>query len=601
MGRIAQNLTKTFLREERKIKGAAKGFTDGLPFDLPTLEELAKNLNDPQHVLYVSAQQFSSAFAESVSGWPEFSEYASVVGQAEEMYLPKGPPMSPLTVSFFTMWAFFDVRFGRDHESIGSCLMDLMRAMNGPDFMVAVLQNLCDSRMGIYEHVGRSGSHVRLRELLSGEEFVCHSTSGYVGKTGELWYVRLAPPVAESFDYHIVLTTPYVLIGQSREDWTAFLNRSLVDAADQRSGLRDLLKHGSDNVNWSEFVMNAYHHHQFDAIFLTGLPDVAGSLPHSPEGEALLEAQASVGGTPFTGNIEERLRCKLTEAQRRMVAELRPEFSSQLKLDEPNQRTVEFTRSELDSILEPARAALPEAIHSRQATLRKLIQVLADAPRQMFIVRTIPRPISRQRSISDTSSRQSRGAKGTQQIYQFRVDLCGSKPPIWRRFQVADCTLEDLHFVLQNAMGWQDSHLYEFEVRGVRYSSPPPLDSDWDDNDDEDAGGVRISELIPTNHRLQLRYLYDFGDSWEHVVKLEKVLMSEPGTQYPLCVKGARACPPEDCGGIYGYYNFVEAISNPNHEEHEDMLDWHGPYNPEAFDASAATKAMRSAQRWGMS
>ncbi|MBC7820683.1 MAG: hypothetical protein IAG10_27680, partial [Planctomycetaceae bacterium] len=206
MGRIAQKLTKTVLREAGKVKRAGKGFTDGLPFDLPTFEELAKELHDPQHVLYVSAQQFSSAVAETFSVEPEFAEYAAIVGKAEGEYIPDGPPISPLTRSFFTMWAFFDVRFGADQESIGSCLLDLLRAMSGPELMVGTLEKLNDSRMGIYEHVGCEGPRVRLRELLSGDEFVCYSASGYQGQTGELWYVRLGPPVAESFDYHIVLT-----------------------------------------------------------------------------------------------------------------------------------------------------------------------------------------------------------------------------------------------------------------------------------------------------------------------------------------------------------------------------------------------------------
>ena len=104
---------------------------------------------------------------------------------------------------------------------------------------------------------------------------------------------------------------------------------------------------------------------------------------------------------------------------------------------------------------------------------------------------------------------------------------------------------------------------------------------------------VRISELLPTNHRLQLRYFYDFGDSREHVVNWSKILSTTLGTRYPLCMAGTRACPPEDCAGIYGYFDFVEAVSDPKHERHDELPDWHGPYNPEAFDPSTATKSMR--------
>jgi hypothetical protein len=226
-----------------------------------------------------------------------------------------------------------------------------------------------------------------LRELLNDDELVCHSTTGYQGRTGDLWYVRLCPPVAESFDYHIVLTTPYVLIGSSREDWTGFLNRSLLDAADKPRGLRDLLKYGSDRVNWCEFVFQAFHHGEYDAIFLTGLPDMAGSLPHSPQRETLdepkrLEPPPSSGDDrPSSGNVEELLRCKLTEAQRKISAELCPDLAPRLKLAEKNERSVELTRREVDRVLEPARAALTAAESFRKRTLKMVVKNLADATR----------------------------------------------------------------------------------------------------------------------------------------------------------------------------------------------------------------------------
>lgn len=613
MGRIAQKLAKTFLREAGQMKRAKEGFTDGLPFDLPTLEELAKELGDPQHVLYVAAQQFASAFAETVSAMPEFSEYAAIVGKAEDEYLPDGPPMSPLTRSFFSLWAFFDVRFGTDRESIGRCLVDVLRAMHCPELMIGTLEKLSESRMGIYEHVGFEGPHVRLRELLGGDELVCHSTTGYRGHTGELWFVRLCPPVAESFDHHIVLTTPYVLLGASREDWTAYLHRSLLDTADIPRGRHDLLKYGSDRVDWCEFVFQAYHHGEYDAIFLTGLPDVAGSLSHSNQREShdapliagptpLAPQSSSADNRPASANVEERLRCKFSEPQRKVIAELCPELAPRLRLAEPNQRSVELTRREFDRVLVLATAALPEAAYFRRQSIYKVVRILTHAtqqpspespPSRRSAGEWVFEPASDQ-AASARSSHKPKRSKTLPLVYQFRVELRGTKPPIWRRIQVEDCSLEALHLAIQGAMGWQLSHLYEFEFRGQRYTFVPPVDDGWDNDDEsEDADSVRISELLPANQRLQLRYLYDFGDSWEHVVKLEKVLSTAPGTRYPQCLAGARACPPEDCGGIYGYFDFVEAISDPKHERHDELLDWHGPYNPEAFDPSAATKSMR--------
>ncbi len=627
MGQIATQLIEEISREAEEaqaMRRTAEEFTKGLPFDLPTVKELAAELSDPQHVLYVSAQQFSSAFAEQMSVAPEFAEYDEIVQKAEDEYLPDGPPKSPLTRSFFTTWAFFDVRFGADRESIGTCLLELLQSMNAPQDMLATFRNLCESRMGIYEHVGSEGSHVRLRELITGDEFVCYSTSGYQGHEGELWYFRRCPPITETLDYHIVMTTPYVLIGSSREDWTAFLNRSLLDVADKHRGLHELLKYGSDRVNWNEFVFQAFHRAQYDAIFLTGIPDVPGSLPHSPVNEAHEDAAVgesfhdshSIARTPATAN-EPTYRMKLTAAQRQITAELSPKLAPKLKLTEPHARVVELTDAERLQLRVKVKLEEATSVGPRKRTLRKLEQTLLSLtaaspttqpmtgqPRkktgrtrgQWVFEGTPDRPGSLTKDAANVSGRKSSPVGKSTTVYQFRIELEGARPLIWRRIQVADCSLEALHLAVQGAMGWCNSHLYEFEVDGVRYSSMPqddffgPTD---DDLDSEDATAVRISELAASNGKLRLRYTYDFGDSWEHIVTLEKTVPATAGMRYPMCVDGARACPPEDCGGIYGYFDLVEALTDPAHPEHEDMLEWNGSHNPEAFDSAAATKAMR--------
>ena len=144
------------------------------------------------------------------------------------------------------------------------------------------VQNFQDSRMGVYEHCG-GGSACRLRELVTGDEFTCHVASDYSGKDGELWYVRLCPPVGGLFDYHVVFTTPYVLIEASKTDWTAYLKKSILgtDATDPDTAFHEFLKYGREPTQWSEFVFLSYHHHQANAISLAGLPDVKGSLPHA--------------------------------------------------------------------------------------------------------------------------------------------------------------------------------------------------------------------------------------------------------------------------------------------------------------------------------
>ena len=191
--------------------------------------------------------------------------------------------MSPLTTSFFTLWALYGLRFGKDSETIGTCLVDLSELLEVDRGMVEVVRRLGASRMGIYEHCGVENSKCRLKELLTGVEFVCHVASEYEGREGELWYVRLCPPLHELADYHIAMTTPYVLLNTSKADWTAYLSKSLLGAPLGKTpeGLHDLLKHGDKAHDWNEFVFQSYHHHQPNAVFLAGLPDVRGSLPHA--------------------------------------------------------------------------------------------------------------------------------------------------------------------------------------------------------------------------------------------------------------------------------------------------------------------------------
>jgi hypothetical protein len=180
-------------------------------------------------------------------------------------------------------------------------------------------------------------------------------------------------------------------------------------------------------------------------------------------------------------------------------------------------------------------------------------------------------------------------------VYQFKITLIGSKPPIWRRIQVKDCTLDMLHEHIQAAMGWDNTHLHQFRIGKQFFSDPALMKNDFDEMDTEDSTTVLLSDLIPERSRkFRFIYEYDFGDSWEHEIVLEKRLPIDPKTKYPLCLKGARASPPDDCGGIWGYANLIAATKDKAHERHEESLEWLGdPFDPEEFDAAATTKAMR--------
>jgi hypothetical protein len=163
------------------------------------------------------------------------------------------------------------------------------------------------------------------------------------------------------------------------------------------------------------------------------------------------------------------------------------------------------------------------------------------------------------------------------------VTLEGSKPPIWRRLQVpGDTTLGELHDIIQIAMGWTDSHLHQFIVGGSYFGLPDP---DWDDmRDMKDERRFRLDQIVAKEGD-KFRYEYDFGDGWLHQVLVEKIVPPDPEQVYPLCVKGRRACPPEDVGGVWGYEEFLVAIRDPKHPEHEEYRGWiGGPFDPEAFD-----------------
>jgi hypothetical protein len=166
-------------------------------------------------------------------------------------------------------------------------------------------------------------------------------------------------------------------------------------------------------------------------------------------------------------------------------------------------------------------------------------------------------------------------------VHRLKVALLEINPPIWRRLQVSSSiNLRRLHDVIQEAMGWTQSHLYQFQVGDVEYGEP----------DDEFGMPIRSAKATPLRKIAPesgavFSYEYDFGDSWQHRIEVEKVLPPEPGVRYPRCLAGKRACPPEDVGGIFGYEEFLQAIRDPKHPKHAAMLEWvGGAFDPEAFD-----------------
>lgn len=184
------------------------------------------------------------------------------------------------------------------------------------------------------------------------------------------------------------------------------------------------------------------------------------------------------------------------------------------------------------------------------------------------------------------STRTSTTAAGTRSVHRLKVTL-GTSPPVWRRLAVpSGTTLEQLHHVLQVAMGWEDCHLHQFVVGSARYGPRDGfLDDGWGTPPKNEAT-AKLSRVASAG--TSFGYEYDFGDGWQHqivVEKVDEVVAGGTGTDGPVCLSGRRACPPEDCGGVWGYEHLLEVLAHPEHEEHEDMLEWvGGDHDPERFD-----------------
>lgn len=180
----------------------------------------------------------------------------------------------------------------------------------------------------------------------------------------------------------------------------------------------------------------------------------------------------------------------------------------------------------------------------------------------------------------------------SKEVLQFRLFLEGIQPLVWRRFRVAsDLSLARLHTVIQMVMDWQDYHLHEFKYAGRTYGVPDP-DYDGEREVVEDQS-VRLRDLnLSAGDRLE--YVYDFGDNWQHVLQLEEALAADADDIGPLCLGGEWSAPPEDVGGVSGYEEFLEALLEPNHEEHGHMKSWVGrPFDPERFSVEEANERLR--------
>ncbi len=238
--------------------------------------------SEPEHRVLAAAHNMLSVQFELVSRLPEMHRFADAFINAEEEYLPSGPPMSPLTKSYFHCWAFYDLAFGLQRESIATCLIAVGKAMRIDPSLLAAWSALERSRLGLYVHLGARGGTVTLRELVTDATWQCIVPAGYRGTEGQLWLTRVVlPPGAETA---VVFTTPYVVLTPGAKGWRAYLDRTLSKVPgnkDWQGAYEHLMKYGLSHSYWPEYIFEAYVNHHPDAILVMGLPDVEESRPHS--------------------------------------------------------------------------------------------------------------------------------------------------------------------------------------------------------------------------------------------------------------------------------------------------------------------------------
>jgi hypothetical protein len=182
--------------------------------------------------------------------------------------------------------------------------------------------------------------------------------------------------------------------------------------------------------------------------------------------------------------------------------------------------------------------------------------------------------------------------KKTTAVFQLKVNILDIEPPVWRSVQLAENTkLPRLHGILQLLFNWEDYHLHQFIAGRRVYAVPDP---------DDALFGLKVNDerRIPLNRIVngvgeRFDYVYDFGDNWRHQILLEAILLPSPNVFYPRCIAGARNGPPEDAGGARGYSRYLQALADPEHEEHENLLAWRGPFDGEAFSIKTINASLK--------
>ncbi len=239
--------------------------------------ELGQDLN-PNHKIYSLAHKLMISFGEKT----KFRAFRRQAQLLENEYSPSHPPMSPVTYSYYNCHLVSDFKFEPKKETINSILIDQALKLKLDEKITQALLNLNVSYMSFYKHEGFDGDLILLKELISEKTFRCFCPVDFRGKKDQIWYIRIAPPLIEKDNYHIILTTPYVILNSSEEDWLAFFQRQGITKGEENSEKKyiDFMKNPPDIKYWYNYICDAYYSFIIDCIFLMGIPDTKGSKPH---------------------------------------------------------------------------------------------------------------------------------------------------------------------------------------------------------------------------------------------------------------------------------------------------------------------------------
>lgn len=295
-GPLAQRLLKSIarLRQQKVVNFATFSAGKRQALAAQTSVISAERLAElhPLHARYVAVQHQVSAMGEQLLALPPLARFSTIFTDAEDIYLPAGPPMSPLTSSYFFYWVTFDAAVGIHQETLGTCLIALLKHLGSDPEFVRLVEIMQNSRMGLYLRLRVEDEYVWLRELATGIDVSCLVPAGYRGRPDEVWLARVLPPPAAEFRDSIVITTPYVIVRPLAPGWYAFLERTLPKLACSTpyEAYERLMKYGLNLNYWNEYIFEAYAGAETSAVFLHGLPDIALSRPHSRQTQAWLNS-----------------------------------------------------------------------------------------------------------------------------------------------------------------------------------------------------------------------------------------------------------------------------------------------------------------------